>query len=200
LPPLVANIREEVSAWRATGYAGTSATSCALLRWWFETEHLQELADGTQSPFRYYFAQREAVETVIWLHDVRGVRDKFDLLRFARFLDDAPDVAAFTKNYLAVGFKIDYVKTDGDLSTYTPDFIAKGTDGTIWVIETKGREELDLPRKMTRLALWCQDATDAKSKDGGPAHRFIYVDKPGFEKHPAQTLAASAAGFREYQT
>jgi type III restriction enzyme len=44
--------------------------------------HLIEQADGTQSQFRYYFAQREAVETVIWLYDVRGARDKFDLLRF----------------------------------------------------------------------------------------------------------------------
>lgn len=82
LPPLVANIREAVKAWRDTGYAGASATSRALLAWWFTTNHLVEQADGTQSEFRYYFAQREAVETVIWLYDVRGVRDKFDLLRF----------------------------------------------------------------------------------------------------------------------
>jgi type III restriction enzyme len=60
-------------------------------------------------------------------------------LRFARFLDEAPGVAAFAKNYLAVGFKLDYVKTDGDLSTYTPDFIVKADDGSILVVETKGR-------------------------------------------------------------
>ncbi|HJX18170.1 MAG TPA: DEAD/DEAH box helicase family protein, partial [Acidiferrobacterales bacterium] len=82
LPPLVAKIRTEVTAWRKAGYAGASATSRALLNWWFENEHLVEQSDGTLSPFRYYFAQREAVETVIWLHDVRKVRDKFDLLRF----------------------------------------------------------------------------------------------------------------------
>ena len=82
LPPLVANIRSEVKAWRDADYAGASATSQALLRWWFDTEHQVEGADGTLSTFRYYFAQREAVETVIWLHDVRKVRDKFDLLRF----------------------------------------------------------------------------------------------------------------------
>ncbi|MGK2913513.1 MAG: DEAD/DEAH box helicase family protein [Porticoccaceae bacterium] len=82
LPPLVARIREEVAAWRANAYPGTSATSRALLQWWFATEHLVEQADGAQSPFRYYFAQREAVETVIWLFDARGARDKFDLLRF----------------------------------------------------------------------------------------------------------------------
>jgi type III restriction enzyme len=82
LPPLVANIREEVTAWRAKGYPGASGTSRDLLRWWFETDHWSEQADGTQSQFRYYFAQREAVETVVWLFDVRRVRDKFDLLRF----------------------------------------------------------------------------------------------------------------------
>ena len=77
-------------------------------------------------------------------------------LRFARFLDDAPGVTSFAKNYLAVGFKLDYVKTDGDLSTYTPDFIVKADDGGIVIVETKGREELDLPRKMARLAQWCR--------------------------------------------
>ena len=82
LPPLVAKIREEVAVWRANGYAGASATSLALLDWWFKTDHLIEQADGSQTPFRYYFAQREAVETVIWLYDVRRARDKFDLLRF----------------------------------------------------------------------------------------------------------------------
>ena len=71
LPPLVANIRDEVTAWRAKGYPGASPTSRELLRWWFETDHWIERADGTQSQFRYYFAQREAVETVIWLFDVR---------------------------------------------------------------------------------------------------------------------------------
>ena len=82
LPPLVANIRREIQTWRTAGYQGASATSRALLQWWFETEHQVEAADHTLSTFRYYFAQREAVETVIWLHDVRKVRDKFDLLRF----------------------------------------------------------------------------------------------------------------------
>ncbi len=82
LPPLVAHVREGVKAWRDNGYAKASDTSRALLTWWFETEHLVEQADRTQTLFRYYFAQREAVETVIWLHDVCGARDKHDLMRF----------------------------------------------------------------------------------------------------------------------
>ena len=82
LPPLVAKVRKEVFAWRVKGYPGASPTSVALLRHWFETDHLTENADGSLSSFRYYFAQREAVETVVWLYEVRSARDKYDLLRF----------------------------------------------------------------------------------------------------------------------
>jgi type III restriction enzyme len=32
--------------------------------------------------FQYYFAQREALETIIYLYDVVGTQDKFDLMRF----------------------------------------------------------------------------------------------------------------------
>jgi len=83
-------------------------------------------------------------------------------LRFAAFLEAAPDVVAFNKIYFAIGFKLDYVKADGDLSTYTPDFIIRTADGVIWIAETKGRAELDLPQKMARLKQWCADATAAE--------------------------------------
>lgn len=82
LPPLVARIREDVYVWRNAGYSGVSATSGALLSWWFDKGHLLENADGSLTQFQYYFAQREAIETAIWLYEVRRARDKFDLLRF----------------------------------------------------------------------------------------------------------------------
>ena len=120
-------------------------------------------------------------------------------LAFAGFLDAAPDVASFAKNYLAVGFKIDYVKADGDLSNYVPDFIVKTTDNTVWIVETKGRAELDLPQKMTRLCQWCADATSASQAEGGPIYRFVYVDQQGFERNPPINFAGLAASFREFQ-
>ena len=120
-------------------------------------------------------------------------------LSFAAFLQGAEDVAAFAKNYLAVGFKLDYVKANGDLSTYTPDFLVKTTDGQIWIIETKGREELDLPQKMTRLRQWCEDATTASKEESGVTYRFLYVDQEGFQQHAPRTLQALAASFLEYQ-
>lgn len=122
----------------------------------------------------------------------------FELV-FAKFLEDAPDVVSHSKNYLAVGFKLDYVKADGDLSNYVPDFIARTGDGHVWIVETKGREELDLPQKMARLLQWCEDATAASRAEGGPEFRFVYVDEEGFTRHPQTTFAGLAASFRDYQ-
>jgi len=119
-------------------------------------------------------------------------------LTFAVFLEAAPDVSAFAKNYLAVGFKLDYVKANGDLSNYTPDFIIRTTDNVIWLAETKGREEIDLPQKMARLKQWCADATAAE--DNGQRYDFVFVDQTGFHKHAPKTFAALAASFTEYKS
>jgi type III restriction enzyme len=118
-------------------------------------------------------------------------------LAFAGFLDTAPDVVSFAKNYLAVGFKLDYVKADGDLSTYVPDFIVKTADGSVWIIETKGREELDLPQKMARLRQWCADATAAE--EDGQRYGFVFVDEASWKQHTPQDFAALSAGFRDYK-
>ncbi|OWK18701.1 hypothetical protein AJ88_00810 [Mesorhizobium amorphae CCBAU 01583] len=39
-------------------------------------------ADGNMAEFQYFFAQRESLETIVYLYDVAGVTDKFDLMRF----------------------------------------------------------------------------------------------------------------------
>lgn len=82
LPPLVAELRKKVRDWRESGYEGASETSRALLKWWFMTDHPMQNATGETFLFRYYFAQREAVETVVWLYEVAQARDKYDLIRF----------------------------------------------------------------------------------------------------------------------
>ena len=82
LPPLVHKIREQVKGWRDNGYSGATETSKALLNWWFNTPHPIEAADGTMNEFQYYFAQREALETVIYLYDKVQVKDRYDLMRF----------------------------------------------------------------------------------------------------------------------
>lgn len=82
MPPLVPKLRKKVAEWRTQGYPDISATGKTLLRWWFETPHPLPHADGTIGNFQYYFAQRESVETVIYLHEYVKVKDKHDLLRF----------------------------------------------------------------------------------------------------------------------
>ena len=82
LPPLVAGLREKVKEWRDKNYDGASDTSKSLLNWWFKEEHILYDQYGVSSHFKYYFAQREALETVIWLYEVAKVKDKYDLIRY----------------------------------------------------------------------------------------------------------------------
>ena len=82
LPPLVHQLRNNVNTWRESGYEGAAESSIALLNLWFKHEHLMPKSDGTMERFQYYFAQREAVETIIYLYDVVSVKDKYDLLRY----------------------------------------------------------------------------------------------------------------------
>lgn len=78
--PLVRAIRAEVDGWRRGGYAGVSETSRTLLRHWFENEHLVKNERGESMPFRYHWAQREAIETFIYLYELRRVRNVAELL------------------------------------------------------------------------------------------------------------------------
>lgn len=74
------NLRRFVKEWRETDYPGASDTTRELLHHWFHRDHLTALADGTQIPFRYYFCQREAIETLIYLYEVRGIRSLCGLM------------------------------------------------------------------------------------------------------------------------
>lgn len=148
-------------------------------------------------PFRTEWRQHLPAEKCIFNRIVGEPNSGAFELRFAAFLEDAADVQAFAKNYLAVGFKLDYVKANGDLSNYTPDFIVRTMDRRIWIVETKGREELDLPQKMARLRQWCADANAAE--ENGQQYGFVFVDELGYEKHKPKTFASLAASFMEYR-
>ena len=56
---LVNELRMEVSDWRIRGYPGVTNTTSALLRHW----------NSDQPEPRLFFAQKEAVETIIYLHE-----------------------------------------------------------------------------------------------------------------------------------
>ncbi len=104
LPPLVADLRKKVKEWRDKNYEGATETSKSLLNWWFKEEHILYDQHGVSSSFRYYFAQREALETVIWLYEVAKVKDKYDLIRYNSTGVISP--AMFTEEWLRFVIKM----------------------------------------------------------------------------------------------
>lgn len=117
-------------------------------------------------------------------------------LEFADFLERCEDIIAYAKNYFAVGFRLDYVNARGDVSNYFPDFLVRKSPSEMYVVETKGREELDVPQKMERLRQWCDDANNAQS---AVAYGFVYVDEDGFGKYTPTSFGGLMQGFREYK-
>ena len=82
MPPLVIKLRKEVKKFRDNNYEGASDTSKSLLNWWFKETHPIHHVNNPTTEFKYYFAQREAIETIIYLYDAFGAKDKYDLIRF----------------------------------------------------------------------------------------------------------------------
>jgi type III restriction enzyme len=84
-------LRREISAWRGAKYPQTTRITRELLQFWF----LNPERDMTQSLF---FAQREAIETAIWLNEVA---DKSNVgQHILRQLDEARKVSASPENNL----------------------------------------------------------------------------------------------------
>jgi len=119
----------------------------------------------------------------------------FELL-FARFLEDCSDVISYAKNYMAVHFKLDYVNADGNISDYYPDFFVKLSDKKIYIVETKGQEDLDVPLKMQRLRQWCEDINQVQSD---VIYDFAYVDMENFEQYKPTSFKQLTEIFKEYQ-
>jgi len=117
-------------------------------------------------------------------------------LQFAGFLEECDDVVSYVKNYMAVHFQIDYVNADGDISNYYPDFIVKTTEGSVFIVETKGQEDLDVPLKMERLKQWCLDINRIQNE---VSYDFVFVDQAGFESYKLKNFAELVESFQEYK-
>jgi len=103
---------------------------------------------------------------------------------FAKFLDRAEDVEAFSKIVLKMGFFVEYRDSNGNLRLYYPDFVVLTDRDEHIIVETKGREDVDVKYKDKRIRLWCEDATNLmKSK-----WSFIRVDQADFEKYRFKSI------------
>ncbi|MEJ5226810.1 DEAD/DEAH box helicase family protein [Thermodesulfovibrio sp.] len=67
---LVNKLREEVDKWRDEDYPGVTDTTRELLYFWFYNDHRLN-----NELFRYWFCQREAVETLIYLFEIKKFND-----------------------------------------------------------------------------------------------------------------------------
>ena len=100
-------------------------------------------------------------------------------LEFAAFLEECEDIISYVKNYFAVQFKIDYRNSTGEISNFFPDFIIKKSEKEMYIVETKGREDLDDPLKIKRLAQWCEDINQNQNK---VKFSWIYIKEDEFKK------------------
>ncbi|MFV9677088.1 MAG: type III restriction endonuclease subunit R, partial [Methanosarcinales archaeon] len=117
-------------------------------------------------------------------------------LEFASFLEGCDDVISYVKNYMAVNFRIDYVNADGDITNYYPDFIVKKSENEIYIIETKGQEDPDVPLKMNRLKQWCEDINQSQ-KDA--VFDFVFVDEESVHKYRLSSFEQLVNTFEDYK-
>ncbi|MGB9760257.1 DEAD/DEAH box helicase family protein [Caldisericum sp.] len=96
---LVNKLRLAVKEWRDSGYPNTTNTTKRLLNFWFNEDHIVN-----NEKFEFWYAQRESIETLIYVYEVMKKRRFLDLAReFGEgplFFDPAVDI------YPLYGFKM----------------------------------------------------------------------------------------------
>jgi type III restriction enzyme len=83
---------------------------------------------------------------------------------FAQFLQKADDVERFAKLPEQFGFAIEYTDSASNLRYYEPDFVVLTTDGTHYIAETKGLEDVNVANKDRAAHLWCENTTKLTGK------------------------------------
>jgi type III restriction enzyme len=105
----------------------------------------------------------------------------------AKFCDRAPDVAAFAKNAGSQCLRVDYLANGDRLAFYTPDFFVRTIDGHYYLVETKGREDRDVPLKAKAAIAWCEAASTETVQ-----WHYLYIPQGVFERMSGDTIAELA--------
>ena len=148
-------------------------TSTSVVSWKpFQATHSerQPAAPANKTPFNLVTCNRELE------------------VAMAQLLDRPNDVAAFCKNAGPQALRIDYQTEAGRLSLYTPDFLARTSDGKNWLIETKGRVDRDVPLKAQAAVAWCRSASESDGVDW----EYVYVPQGVFQAYTGNDLALLA--------
>ena len=111
---LVNKLRKEVDEWRDSDYPGVTDTTRELLYYWFFNDH-----KVNDELFRYWFCQREAVETLIYLFEVK------------KFNDLKPVIETYAENFRKDLFKdaveiVEDIQDKRKLIRYFPELEQEG--------------------------------------------------------------------------
>jgi len=118
----------------------------------------------------------------------RIVGDSNFELEFSAFLEKCDDITSFAKNFEnkeANALRIEYKNSEGFIANYYPDFFVKVDDKTIYIVETKGREEEDDKIKFDRLVKWCEDVNVRQSR---VAYKALYVKQEAYEDNTVKNF------------
>jgi type III restriction enzyme len=114
---------------------------------------------NTWKPFQVTLSERRpALEAAKTLFNLVPCNRELEVA-VAKFCDRAPDVVAFAKNAGPQCLRIDYLANGDRLAFYTPDFFVRTIDGHYYLVETKGREDRDVPLKAKAAIAWCEAAS-----------------------------------------
>jgi type III restriction enzyme len=105
----------------------------------------------------------------------------------AKFCDRAPDVAAFAKNAGSQCLRVDYLANGDRLAFYTPDFFIRTINHHYYLVETKGREDRDVPLKAKAAIAWCEAASTDTLQ-----WQYLYIPQGVFERMAGDTIAELA--------
>jgi type III restriction enzyme len=137
----------------------------------------EPMALSAWKPFQVTHSERKpAVEAQRTLFNLVPCNRELEVAMTEFLTGKAGDVAAFAKNAGPQCLRIDYIGVGGRLAFYTPDFFVRATAGNYYLVETKGREDIDVPRKARAAVEWCRCASTKKCK-----WDYLYVPQGVFE-------------------
>lgn len=142
---------------------------------------------STWKPFQVTHSERRpAMEAAHTLFNLVPCNRELEVA-MAKFTDRAGDVVAFAKNAGPQCLRIDYLAAGGRLAFYTPDFFVKSREGSHFLVETKGREDKDVPHKARAAMAWCKAASAAGAK-----WDYLYVPQGAFERMTGDSIGELA--------
>jgi len=108
---------------------------------------------------------------------------------FMIYLDAQDAVKAFTKVLPRHPLHIPYYNQEGYLRYYLPDFVVQGESG-MFLVETKGMEEVNVPIKDKEAVRWCENV----QKLSGKRWKYMKVRSQDFENYRTHDFNALADG------